>query len=74
MEAKQVGQNRVEIDIDRELEARIRKRLPQTQGLSQLIERLLQEWLEGVKAKDDPSPDQLGPKSDSSEEDLVDVG
>lgn len=76
MEAKQLGQDRVEVDIDRELEDRIRKRLPQTQELSGLIEELLQQWLAGLETKKGPTEEGLVDEADgdSYEEDFVDAG
>lgn len=76
MEAKQLGQDRVEVDIDRGLEDRIRRRLPQTQELSGLIEELLQQWLDGLETKEGPTEEDLVDEADgdSYEEDFVDAG
>lgn len=76
MEATQVGQDRVKIDIDRELEDQILKLLPQTQELPELIEKLLQKWLEGVEAKGGSTEESLVDEADgdSYKADFVDAG
>lgn len=51
--AKSVETSRIEVELDPLFEQEIRRRLasPAPEGVSQLIEELLMDWLEGVQTE-----------------------